>query len=69
MFILDRLKADDLKAMTASEVLRKIGFQDPTIPQCRDCGSILREYLGEPKKNGGLMKWRVPLLITEPSFD
>jgi putative DNA primase/helicase len=50
-------------------VLRKIGFKDPTIPQCRDCGSVLREYLGEPKKNGGLMKWRVPLLIIEPSFD
>jgi putative DNA primase/helicase len=62
---LDRRDAGDLQAMTANQVLRAIGFKDPTIPQCRECGTVLREFLGDPKKNGGLMKWRVPLAITE----
>ena len=33
--------------------------------QARECGTALRELLGEPKKIGGLMMWRVPLRDTD----
>ena len=48
-------------AITASEVLEKIGYDRPTNPQCKECGGILRELLGEPKKIKGIYKWRIPL--------
>jgi predicted P-loop ATPase len=48
-------------AMTPTEVLKLIGFDKPTNPQCKECGGILRELLGEPKKIHGTYKWRVPL--------
>jgi putative DNA primase/helicase len=51
-------------AMTPSEVLGKIGYDRPTNPQCRECGSILRELFGEPKKIKGIYRWRVPLKPT-----
>lgn len=48
-------------AMTASEVLGKIGYDRPTNPQCKECGGILRELLGEPKKIKGIYRWRIPI--------
>jgi putative DNA primase/helicase len=53
-----------LRAMTASGVLRALGVQNPTSPQSRECGAILRELLGDPKKINGIHKWRVPLRET-----
>jgi len=49
--------------LSATEVLERIGYQRPTNPLCRECGGILREHLGQPKKNQGIMKWKVPLPV------
>lgn len=52
---------DGNPAMTALEVLTKVGYDKPTNPQCRECAGILREQYGEPKKINGKYKWRIPL--------
>ena len=51
----------NLKTMTASEVLMEVGLKTPGNMQCKECAAVLREYLGEPKKIRGFIKWRVPL--------
>jgi putative DNA primase/helicase len=48
-------------AMTAIEVLTELGINKPNNMQCRECGSILREHLGPPKRIQGREKWRVPV--------
>jgi putative DNA primase/helicase len=57
------LLANDSKlpALTATQVLQRLDIKSPTNPQTRECGSILRELLGTPKKIRGSMKWRVPV--------
>jgi putative DNA primase/helicase len=50
--------------MSASDLLRWIGYKNPTNPQCRECGGILRELLGDPKKIQGIYKWRIPVQKT-----
>jgi putative DNA primase/helicase len=62
--IIDMGLSSDVKrpALTASEVLRFAGFREPTNPQTKECGAVLRELLGDPKKVNGSMKWRVPLI-------
>lgn len=52
---------EKLKAFTASELLREIGIDNPTNQQAKECGGVLREYVGEPKKIRGQYKWRVQL--------
>jgi len=47
-------------AMTATEVLVSIGIKNPSNPQMRDCGTALREYLGDPTKSKGRTRWKVP---------
>lgn len=47
--------------VTALEVLEKVGMDKPTNAQCRECGSILRELFGPPKRVQGREKWRVPI--------
>lgn len=46
---------------TALEVLSEAGMDRPTNGQCRECGSILRELFGPPKRVQGREKWRVLL--------
>ncbi|WP_298812421.1 VapE domain-containing protein [uncultured Sphingomonas sp.] len=54
--------------MTASEVLRCIGYKQPTNAQAKECGTALRELYGEPKKrDGGIMKW--PVQLRQPPAD
>ena len=48
-------------AKSASELLRWLGYKSPTNPQCRECGGILRDLLGDPKKIQGIYRWRIPL--------
>lgn len=62
MDILDlRLKGQPgQEAMTASQVLKLAGYEKPSTPQCKECGSILRELIGEPKRINGDTKWRIP---------
>lgn len=55
-----RPRADaNLPALTPTQVLEALGIEKPTNPQCRECGTFLREHLGPPKRIQGLNKWRV----------
>jgi predicted P-loop ATPase len=58
---LDRAHASNLKAFSATEMLKEIGSDRPSNPQCKECAGILRELFGLPKKIQGIYKWRVPL--------
>lgn len=44
---------------TAIEVLQEIGVSNPTNAQCKECGSVLRELYGPPKRIQGRDRWRV----------
>lgn len=50
-------------AMAPLDVLRELGFENPTNPQCKECASILRELFGESKRVNGMNKWRIPLRV------
>ena len=58
---LTAIQKPNLPAMTAIEVLIETGLKNPSNSQCKECASVLRECLGEPKKIKGFMKWRIPL--------
>lgn len=65
--VLDLDKAMDgkLPAMTPTELLGHIGIKNPTNGQCKECGMVLRETLGEPKRIRGQNKWRIPFINKE----
>ena len=56
---------DVTSPLTASDMLRLAGFDRPTNPQAKECGALLRELFGEPRRVNGRDKWRVPLLPDE----
>ncbi|MEA3548726.1 MAG: VapE family protein [Thermodesulfobacteriota bacterium] len=60
---------DGHPAMTALEVLKKLGYDKPTNPQCKECGGILRELFGEHKRINGKNKWRIPLKPFIENYD
>lgn len=60
---LDLAGTPGLPPMTASETLKLIGYDKPTNQQAKECGSALRERLGEPSRIQGRMCWRVPLRL------
>lgn len=62
---LDRKGDPGVKAVTAIQVLRHIGVASPSNVQCKECGTVLREYLGPPKRIQGRDRWRVPLREVE----
>ncbi len=55
---IDRIGDPGGLAYTAIEVLRLIGVNNPSNAQCRECGSALRELLGEPTRIKGRDRWR-----------
>lgn len=57
---LSRKGRPDLPRMTASMVLSRLGYKNPTNPQSKECNAVLREYLGEPTRSDGRKWWRVP---------
>lgn len=58
------------KAKTAIEVLHGAGFNNPSNTQCKEAGSVLREYLGAPKRIQGRDRWQVPSKeVTGYNFD
>ena len=57
---LGRKNESVLPAMTATELLNRIGFRVVSNSQAKECGALLRECLGAPKKINGIMKWRIP---------
>ena len=64
---LSRKDASGLRAMTCMEALRAAGIAHPTNPQTKECGAILRELLGAPKRIQGRDKWRIPEHQTRPA--
>jgi len=56
----DRI-GSDAKYMTAIEVLKAMGITNPSNRQCKECGTVLRELLGDPKRVKGRDRWRVPI--------
>ena len=59
----DSSKAEWRKA-SATEVLQQIGIERPTNAQARDCGTYLRQELGEPNRSQGKNRW-----LTPPNID
>lgn len=57
-------------AFTPTELLKYLELSNPNNSQVRECGLLLRELFGEPKRIRGINKWRVPLLkADEPDED
>lgn len=59
---LNKKDSNKLPAMSASEFLRRLEIKNPSNAQAKECGAVLREHLGDPKKLNGTYKWRIPLL-------
>jgi len=58
---LDRAGEENLPAMTPTQLLQKIGINNPTNSQAKECAALLRERFGDSKKIQGFNKWRIPL--------
>lgn len=56
---LEMIGLDGGKPKTAIEVLNEIGIGNPSNVQCKECGGVLRELYGAPKRINGRDKWRV----------
>ncbi len=61
----DRIGDENLTAYGARELLVALGIKEPSNPQARECGEVLRELIGKPKRIQGYDKWRVPLIKQE----
>ncbi len=59
----DLIGKPNLPAMTATAVLQELGYDRPSNPQAKECGTILRTRLGEPKRIRGRDCWRFPLKV------
>lgn len=62
---LDRDPAPSDEAFTATDLLKLADIKFPTNPQSKECGTILRQIFGDPKRINGRDKWRVPLCDQE----
>lgn len=47
--------------MSATEVLRVLGYTAPSNGQAKECAALLRDLLGDSKRIKGYQKWSVPL--------
>ncbi len=66
---LERVGEPGLHAMTPRELLSQLGIERPTNAQCKECGGVLRNYVGDPKRIQGRDKWRIPFNgKSEPRF-
>jgi putative DNA primase/helicase len=54
---------------TATQLLIDLGMVNPTNPQAKECGSILRDILGEPRKVQGRVGWRMPIIRDTMKYD
>jgi len=57
---LDYVNENGLPALTPTQLLQKLDIKNPTNSQCKECASVLREFVGESKKIQGVYKWRIP---------
>lgn len=53
------------KYMTARQLLLELGFANPTNPQCKEAGKVLRRLFGQPKRVQGRDQWKVSLRSNE----
>jgi putative DNA primase/helicase len=61
---LDAIGQPGLPAMTATELLKFVGvplLNSNSNSLCKECGGILRDYVGDPKRINGRDRWRIPL--------
>ncbi len=56
----DRQPVPEDDAFTATELLDFAGIERPTNQQAKECGAILRQAFGDPKRIQGRDKWRIP---------
>lgn len=56
----DGREGNPTASKTPSEVLADIGINNPTNPQARECGAVLRELFGPPTRVQGRDRWKVP---------
>ena len=76
---LDIKDAPSLEAMTPTQLLTQIGIKPVNNAQAKECGSVLRQVLGPPKRINGRDKWRIPVKgeskfgftskVDDPDFD
>jgi len=66
-FEVDRAQCDNLPRLTATEVLKRLGFEKPTNAQSKEANVALRTLLGEPKRVRGYNRWPIPWRQAEPS--
>ena len=57
---LDKLGQANLKAMTGNEILQKLDIKNPSNSTFKELHNLLREYLGQPKRINGNLKYRFP---------
>ncbi|GAA0858868.1 VapE domain-containing protein [Aliiglaciecola litoralis] len=50
----------DWVRLSASDLLKVVGIQNPTNPQARECGNFLRQRIGQPSRSQGYVRWLVP---------
>lgn len=62
---LDGTNTEVVSSLTPTELLYLAGVERPTNPQAKECGGLLRELFGEPRRVNGRDKWRVPLIPEE----
>jgi predicted P-loop ATPase len=59
---LDRVDRPGNPAKTPTELLELLGFRLPISNQhAKECGALLREVLGPPKRINGRDRWRIPI--------
>ena len=57
----------EVKTLTATEVLKRAGFDYPTNSQCKEAALVLRSSFGQSKRIRGNNKWSVPLITLNVS--
>lgn len=65
----DRSRAGEGNYTTATELLRDLDIKNPSNAQARECGTILRDLLGPPKRVKGREKWRVAERRLDQDFE
>jgi len=54
------IDASRIRAATASDVLREVGFDKPTTGQARIAASVLKKMFGDPKRSNGRTTFMMP---------
>ena len=68
-FDASRVGTPGLKALSASQILMRIGISSPTDKQAKACATTLRLLLGESKRIRGINTWRFPFKVNTLFLD